>query len=193
MTAERATERMDVDAFLAWSLGKLDRYELLDGAPHMMARAKRRHDRVVTNVLFLLRGQLSGKPCEPFSGDTAVVIPNGNVRLPDAGVDCGQADDEDLKASDPRLVVEVLSPSTRYFDMFGKLDEYKTVPTMAYIVLIDPDAPQATVWSRAGAEWTFATVRGLDAVISLPALDLTLPLSELYARVAFQPGPRLVT
>jgi Uma2 family endonuclease len=191
--AEQAVERMGVDQFLAWSLDKADRYELVDGTPHMMARAKRRHDRVVTNVLFLLRGQLSGKTCEPFGADTAVVIPNGNVRLPDAGVDCGQADDDDLKARDPRLVVEVLSPPTRDFDMFGKLDEYKTVPSLTYIVLVDPDAPQATVWSRRGAEWSFETVRGLEAALSLPALGLVLPLAELYDRVAFQPRPRLVT
>ena len=130
---ERAAERMGVEQFLQWSAGQSRRHELIDGLPRMRAGAKRRHDRIIANLITLLSTQLAGKVCEAFTADTAVVIPNGNVRLSDAGVDCGQADDDATRAADPKLVVEALSPSTRDFDMFGKLDEYKSVDSLSYI------------------------------------------------------------
>lgn len=194
MMAERAAERMSETEFLAFTEERDGRWELVDGVAFMMAGAKRVHERIVINAIFLLRGALTGRPCEPFGADTFIRIPGGNYRMPDAGVDCGDAGPDDRYAKEPRLVVEVLSPSTRDFDMYGKLDEYKSVATLWHILLIDPDAPQATLWSRdAAGGWTHQIVVGLDAVLTLPALDLTLPMTELYARVEFAAKPRLVT
>jgi Uma2 family endonuclease len=88
----------------------------------------------------MLGNQLNGNPCQPFTDESAVRIPNGNTRRPDVGVDCGHFDPDALAVEAPRLVLEVLSPTTSIFGMFDKLDEYKTVPGLARIVLIDPDA-----------------------------------------------------
>jgi Uma2 family endonuclease len=152
----------------------------------------RAHDRVVVNAIISLGNQLRGHPCQPFSDDTGVRIPNGNIRRPDAGVDCEQFDPEALAVESPRLVVEVLSPSTRTFDMFDTLDEYKTVPGLAHIILIDPDAPQAIHWWRGPDEaWQHARHDGLDAEIVIPDLDVALGLRTLYAGPTFRPRPRL--
>ncbi len=56
-----------------------------------MAGAKRRHDQIVVNSLGLVGNQLGANgSCRPFTSDTAIRIPNGNVRYPDLGVDCGR-------------------------------------------------------------------------------------------------------
>lgn len=146
--SEHAIGRMSQDEFLEWCQFQDAKYELVDGLPVAMAGAKRAHDRIVVNAIISLGIQLRGNPCQPFSGDTAVAIPNGNTRRPDVGIDRGQFNPDALAVDSPRLVIEVLSPSTRTFDMFDKLDEYKTVPGLAHIVLIDPDAPQAIHWWR---------------------------------------------
>jgi Uma2 family endonuclease len=49
----------------------------------MMAGANPRHDRSVANALRIIGNQLVGKPCQPFTSDTFVLIPAGNARLPD--------------------------------------------------------------------------------------------------------------
>lgn len=189
---EAAAERMTPEAFLVWSKGREGRWELVHGIPVGMAGAGRTHDRIVVNTLGQIYRQLEGKTCQGFTADTFVRIPNGNFRMPDTGVDCGTGDADDRFASDPRLVVEVLSPSTKDFDMYGKLDEYKRVPSLRYIVLLDSDFPQATVWERRAGEWSHALVRGLDAEIKLPELEIVLPMAKLYAQVAFPARPRLV-
>jgi hypothetical protein len=40
--------------------------------------------------------------------------------------------------------------------------------------------------------WSHAVVAGLDAVVPLPALGVTLPLADIYDGLTFRPAPRLV-
>jgi Uma2 family endonuclease len=184
---------VSAEEFLEWGLRQEQRYELVNGVPVAMAGAKQRHDRIVMNVQSGLYAQLRGKECRNFSADIAVRIPSGNIRRPDAGIDCGALDDDATTAGAPFMVVEVLSPSTRDFDMLRKLEEYKTVPSLAHIVLIDPDAPQAFHWSRSpGEDWRHALLEGLQAVIHLPEIDCKLDLAALYDGLTFRPLPRLV-
>lgn len=191
--SERAATRMSPEEFLEWGLHQELRYELVDGVSVAMAGAKQRHDRIIMNAQGGLFAQLRGKDCRNFSADIAVRIPGGNIRRPDAGIDCGTFDDDATTAGAPFLVMEVLSPSTREFDMLRKLEEYKTVPGLAHIVLIDPDTPQAFHWSRPpGEDWRSLVLEGLEAVINLPEIDCALDLAALYDGLTFRPLPRLV-
>src|SRR5271165_4234712 len=174
---ETSVRRMTAAEFFDWEPRDDGRYELVDGVPVMMARAKRKHDRIVANAIRGLGKKLDGSRCIPFTSDIAVLIPNGNIRLPDAGVDCGRFDGDAMYADAPRLVIEVLSPSTREFDMFGKLDEYKTVESLIHIVLDDPDQPQAIHWWRAEDRgWRHQAHEGLGAEIGFSDIELVISL-----------------
>jgi Uma2 family endonuclease len=190
---EFARQGLSVDEFYELVAGQERKYELVDGEAVMMAGANRRQDRIATNGIRSIGNQLQGRDCQPFTSDTFVRIPAGNRRLPDLGVDCGPFDDEALEASEPRLVVEILSPTTRTFDRNDKLEEYKTVPTLDYILLVDPDQPQVRLyWRDAGGNWTSGRVAGLEASVEMPALGLRISLGELYAGLQFRPRPTLV-
>jgi Uma2 family endonuclease len=124
MTAA-APRRWTVEEFFAWQERQPERYELVDGFPvRMMAGAKNVHDDIVVNVLAELRNQLRGGGCRPFTSDGSVETKPGQIRRPDIGVDSGRRDPHATKATSPRVVVEVLSPTTRDFDTIGKLEEY---------------------------------------------------------------------
>ncbi len=185
MSATTAIKPWTLAAFFEWQQGLEDRYELVDGFPlKMMTGASRRHDMVVMNILGELRNRLRGKSCVPFTADGAVETKPGQIRRPDVGVDCGSTDPDAFVASEPRVVFEVLSPSTRDFDRMRKIEEYKAMPFLRHIVLMEQDRPLALHWSRlTGAGWDEARVDGLDAEIPLTALGITLPLRELYDRV----------
>ncbi len=185
--------KLTPDEFFDWLAGQETRYELVDGEPMAMAGAERRHDRIVVNGLVSLGVQLRGRKCQPFSADTAVRIPSGNIRYPDFGVDCGPFVDKSMTASEPALVAEVFSPSSRLFDCTEKLEEYKSVPSLAHIILIDPEWPQARYWWRdVEGSWQSRRETGLDAVIELAALELKVPLADLYTGLEFRPRPMLV-
>jgi Uma2 family endonuclease len=189
---EPAARRWTVQEFFRWQESQDARYELVGGVPvRMMAGARNVHDDIVVNLLAEVRTQLRGGPCRPFTGDGSIETLPGQIRRPDLGVDCGSRDPNGLMAASPRLVVEVLSPSTRDFDTFDKLGEYKAVASLAHILLVEPNAPEIAAWSRDGeGAWQRRLVSGLDATVDLPDLGVRLALSEVYDGVAFP--PRLV-
>ncbi|MBV9079240.1 MAG: Uma2 family endonuclease [Methylobacteriaceae bacterium] len=180
--------------FFAWQERQEVRYELVSGFPlRMMAGASNRHDAIVGNLIAELRNRLRGTPCRQFTADGAVVIRPGQIRRPDVGVDCGRSDPEGHSATEPRLVVEVLSPSTRDFDTFEKLAEYKSLDSLDAILFVEPNRAEVAIWRRADdRSWVRQLVEGLDAVIPLPTLAIVLPLAEIYDRVEVGPRPSLV-
>lgn len=182
----RAFEPMSIAEFFAYRGEEGVRYELVDGVlVRAMTGASQRHDLVLVNILAGLHSKLRGSLCRASTDDLAVVIPNGNVRRPDVSVSCGRLDDRAQKVTDPRMVVEVLSPSTRGIDLVRELEEYKSVPGLAYILLVEPDVPHVLLWRREGAGGALEEVQGLDGGFDLPEIAASLSMAELFERLTF--------
>jgi Uma2 family endonuclease len=187
---EPARQRMTQDEFFRWITTQEYRHELVDGEPVMMAGANRRHDRIASRTQRSLGNQLEGRKCQPFTSDTAVRIPAGNIRYPDLGVDCGPFDDYSMEASEPVLVVEILSSNTRVFDRTEKIEEYKTVEALEYILLIDPEHPQVRLyWRDDNRAWSTRRITGIEAVVEMPRIGVTLRLDDMYEGLQFRPRP----
>jgi Uma2 family endonuclease len=189
--AEAVRKTMTVEEFFDWQLGQDRNYELVDGVPVLplksMTGATDRHDRVTVNAIGSLFQQLRGKPCRPKTTDTSVRTVRG-TRRPDVTVECGTPGDRSMAADEPRVVVEILSPSTRRYDQMQKLEEYKQHPLIGVILLVDTDLPRVTVWRRGPEGWSYGEVAGLDAVIPLPEIDAAISLADLYDGLQW-PGP----
>lgn len=185
---------MSVEAFFAWQERQSERYELVGGVPvRMMAGARNVHDDVVVNLVASLQAALRGSGRRPFTGDGSVETMPGQIRRPDAGVECGARDPNAMKAAEPKLVAEVLSPSTRNFDAFEKLGEYRSVESLDHILLIEPNAAEIMHFAREpDRSWRKQRIAGLDAALDPASLGITLALSEIYDGVAFPARPRLV-
>lgn len=188
-----AEKPWSIERFFAWQDRQADRYELVGGFPlKMMAVAKNRHDDIVVNIIASLRTRLRGSDCRPFTGDGSIETRPGQIRRPDAGIDCGQRDPDAYRAANPKLVAEVLSPSRRDFDTIEKLAEYKLVEGLEAILVVESNAPQVVTWLRRGdGSWERSVAEGLAARVDIAALDLTLPLAELFEGIEFPPAPRL--
>lgn len=188
--AEAAQRLMTPEEFFVWQLGQDDLYELVDGVPikmlKMMTGASAQHDRVVVNIIVSLGNQLRGSRCRPTTDDIALRTKIRTVRRPDVTVECGELVLDTYESHEPKLAVEVLSPSTTDIDRFRKLEEYKRHPTLDYILLIETRMPSATLFLRSEAgEWTTADYGGLEAVIDLPRLHVALALADLYDGLPF--------
>jgi Uma2 family endonuclease len=147
----------------------------------------------VVNLIAELREQLRRGPCRAFTGDGSVETLPGQIRRSNAGVDCGRRDPNATLAAEPRMVAEVLSPSTRDFDTFEKLEEYKGVGSLAYLLVVEPNAPEVVLWSRgADRAWQRRLVSGLDQRLDMPEIGVALALADLYDGVEFPARPRLV-
>ncbi len=190
---------MSVEEFTKWQRRQERLYELVDGRPKLplktMTGATVAHDTVTGNVFASLHHLLRGSPCRPHTDDIAIRIPAGNLRRPDVLVDCGEAHPSDMIAAEPVLVVEVLSPSTMSLDRIHKLDEYRTVPCLSAILLVDTEAPHVTLYRRGSEskDWQRHIFEGLEARLVLPrfggldGLDVSLALADIYDGVSFDP------
>lgn len=178
---------MTPDEFFDWQKRQDKNYELVDGAPVLplkaMTGATRRHDRIVTNTMFSLMQRLRGGPCWPTTDDIATRIPKGNVRRPDITVDCSPGADTSMEAEEPRVLVEVLSPSTAGIDQIKKVEEYKTIPAAQVLLIIDSRTATVGAWRRSAEGWRMDSYEGLDEVIPLPEIGIELPLSEIYDQI----------
>lgn len=154
------------------------RYELLDGVLLVSPGPRWRHQDVLGNLYVLLKlacppGLAAG--LAPF----AVAFADDTELQPDVFV-ARRSDitERDLPVA-PLLCVEVLSPSTRRFDLLLKRDRYQEAGVPSYW-LVDPDEPAVTVLElRDGVYEQVAVVRpGEEHLVALP-FPLRLAPSEL--------------
>lgn len=183
-----------LDEFFAWQEKQPDRYELVDGHPlRMMAGASNTHNRVSGNIYAQFHNQLRESRCQPFNGDGSVQTKPGQIRRPDIGVECGPFVPNGYTASEPRVVVEVLSPTTRDVDTIRKLDEYQQIATLKRILLVETNKPLVTMWTRNDAdEWVESEATGLESFIEMSEIGVRLPMAEIYRTIAFPADLRVV-
>lgn len=156
--------------------------ELDNGYIRMMAGGSRDHARVQGNILAFLVLGLRGSGCRAYGSDMSVRAHDLSVRYPDVTVDCGSPGDtgKDTRLSAPRVIFEVLSPSTRDLDLRVKKEEYRAIASVETIVFVDPDAETVMTSRRQGDDWVDAPARADD--LHLPSLDLTLPHADIFTR-----------
>ncbi|MEH3099563.1 Uma2 family endonuclease [Sphingomonas adhaesiva] len=180
-----AYERISVEEFLDMDFGDA-RTELEDGVIYMMAGGSEQHARISGNIFAFLRVRLRGTGCRPYNSDFALQTADFTARMPDVSIYCGNpsAPENARKKllGDPRVVFEVLSPSTAMKDQRVKLEEYKALAGTTEIVLVDPDAERVrrVHWTPDGVWHDGWLPEGSD--LHLPSLDLTIPHDEIFAR-----------
>nr|WP_137830346.1 Uma2 family endonuclease [Methylobacterium sp. L1A1] len=183
--AVRRDTRMRVSEYKEWVAAQPEgeRWELIDGAPVMMAPPAYRHQQIVSNLEAALRRLARPRGCWALS-NLAVLSDafDDYAPIPDALVHCGVAL-KDGYVSDPLLVAEVLSPSTMINDRGYKADFYQSVPSLQTLLLIYPDEARIEVWRRA-AEWTLRFA-GSGESIDLPELGGALAVADVYDGIDF--------
>ncbi len=180
--SELAIKRMTVAEFLRWEDGTDTRYELLEGFPVAMAPPAPAHGLLAAQLCIQIgRALQSRRPCmvqveagiaRPDRDDTCYVA--------DLAVTCRPPQRGDQLISDPVLIVEVLSPSTGLYDRQTKVADYRRIPSVEEILLIDSASIFAEVLRREGDRWITEIVRGPQATLSLASIGLTATMSDLY-------------
>lgn len=177
--------RLSAQEFLAWEEQQETKHELVGGKVYGMAGAKKRHERIKGNIYYDVRSKLPANgPCEPFGSDIKVAIPNGNYRYPDLVIDCGQSKDIDtVFAETPTVIFEILSPSNRWYDRANKIADYQLLTACRHIVIVWSTAARIEVLSRTDDQsWAHRAevYEGRDAQLVLPALNIKVPLEDVY-------------
>lgn len=176
-------QKMTLDQFLAWEEKQTERYEFYRGETFAMVGGAARHNRVIMNLGSRIAAHLDGTGCQAFTESMKVQIAEG-VLYPDVVVTCGKAEAGDEKIiADPKLVIEVLSPSTRGYDQRDKFVLYRSLPSLREYALIDPTDRRVEVFTLVDAgAWMLLDQTQADA-LTLRSIDLAIPMEAVFKGV----------
>ena len=178
-------QRFDFPEYVRVEQDSAVKHEFLGGQVWAMAGGSPEHARIATSIARLLGNQLEGRPCAVFSSDLRVRVQStGLATYPDVTVVCGQLafDPEDPTQHtviNPKVVVEVLSPSTADYDHGEKLEHYRQIASLAMVVLVAHDQRTVEVWRRDGEAWSQEIVHA-PGIVELSAIDCRLAVDEIY-------------
>lgn len=178
-----APKRWTVQEFLAWDDGTDQRYELVAGAIVAMAPPSIAHGTIIMNIGAAIRPRL--KPPYRIVGEAGIVRPDRDDRFyqADIAVTCQPASSGERSTPSPRLIVEVLSPSTALHDRGVKLPDYLEIPSVQEILLVDSERRRVQHWRREADHWVVQDTAG-DGTIRLASVGVELPLAAIYQDVA---------
>ncbi len=189
MTPEvAARKRMTLEEFWEWDSGDDRRYELIDGVPVAMSYPQRRHRRIVANTTRRVATALDHRPPCAAEAEAGIISPTreNTFYVADLAVSCAEARPDQVETVDPILIVEVLSPTTETHDRKVKLVEYRKIPSVKEILLVDSSRLYCEVHRRLeGDQWLTELVVDLSAEVKLESIGAALSLTEIYANVIF--------
>jgi Uma2 family endonuclease len=176
---------MTLEEFFQFAEQSPVRHEFINGVVFAMIRPSLDHNRLINNLESTIRNHLKDGPCEVFTSEVQLAIrrnTNEVVYCPDVIVDCRPDTRDTHCVQDPKLLVEVLSPSTQIIDRREKLQNYRLIDSVEEYVIVAQDECRVVVYPRS-ERWKPRVYAGLDAAVELRSIDLTVPLIELYRNV----------
>lgn len=163
--------------------------ELHDGQVFPMVAVSFRHARIASGMSSAIRTRIRGKDCSEAIAPIRVRVSPSQFCYPDIVVVCGEAQltDENVDTLvNPKVVVEVLSPSTEDYDYGGKFVLYRKLESLVEYLLVAQSEPKVEIFRKQShSSWHLDTVCGLDASIQIGALGIEIPLAEIYEGIKF--------
>ena len=161
--------------------------EYIDGEVFAMTGASRRHNLITINLGREVSQQSKGQPCEAYSSEMRVRIPERGYMYPDVVIVCGEPRFEDGHLDtllNPTVLIEVLSKSTESYDRGKKFYLYRTIESLAEYVLVAQDEYRVEQYTKQpDGPWTLAEHRSPEDVVELASVQCTLAPREVYEKV----------
>jgi Uma2 family endonuclease len=165
-----------------------DKHEYYEGSVIALAGASLAHNDIVANLMREIGYFLKDKPCRILPSDIRVTIPSGEAYMyPDATIVCGLPELEDDKydtLKNPKVIFEVLSPSTAAHDRRRKFFFYQQIPSFQEYILIGSTEHFIEVSKRQkDGSWDFEASSDPDGYLPVSSIKANIPLREVYRNV----------
>ncbi len=189
-----AYKGMTAEEFLAWDEHQTIRHEFVRGEVFMMAGGEDHNNTLAGNLYVALRQHLRGTPCRVFANDVKLRVEAADCYFyPDLMVTCSTLDAASrLIKREPKLVVEVLSPSTAAYDRGAKFADYRALPTLEEYLLVDMQSRRCDLFRKQAADglWVLhpfepgQTLQLASVALDISAIDLWADIEPPAAAAA---------
>jgi Uma2 family endonuclease len=173
---------MTVEEYLQFEEQSPLRHEYVNGAIYAMNGVSVAHARITRELVMAVGGHLRGGPCELFSTDLKLLIRSDTDEIfyyPDVVVACQREHWGANYVCNPKLVAEILSPSTQHIDRREKAMTYRRIASLEEYVLLAQDDHKVTVQRRA-ENWRPQSYSGPQATVEFRSIGLSVPLARIY-------------
>jgi len=181
-------EFLDLDTYLVGERDAAFRSEYVDRQAYAMVGSNELHN-TVAGELFAAIHHVLPNDCRVWQSDMKVKIEHRTkqfVYYPDIMAACGENPDDPYFRTNPILIVEVLSPSTKRVDLNEKLDNYTQIPSLLEYVVLSQDTPHLRIFRRQES-WEPECFHASDG-FTLESVGLEMPVADVYRRVRREVG-----
>lgn len=170
-----------------------ERLEYRNGEIFTMSGGTANHSAIAVNLIIYLGFLLRDTDFRMYNGDMRIWIPEFTCgTYADALVINGEPEFNGTRTDEilnPLLIVEVLSPSTEGYDRGEKFRKYRSIPSLREYLLISQSEPYIEHYFKSDSKsensniWQFQISDRLEQKMTLPSLNLEVPLTEIYRRI----------
>lgn len=165
-----------------------EKWELIDGHVYKsMVGAAWEHHVIIDNIGLAISNHLRAKglPCRVFRESFYLKKAFDDLAaLPDVMVRCGPMKPGQTSVEDPMILFEVVSKGSQARDRMNKRVAYQRLPSLQHYILVERDSVLIDHYIRRDDGWHGEPpLDALSATLSLAAIDLTLPVAEIYRDV----------
>ena len=191
--SQPALKRVTPEEYLALEEQAEYKSEYFAGKIFAMAGASATHNRIVGNVYARSLSALESVKCTPFMLDLRLWIEEKDVfTYPDVMIICGEPGfyfDRNDTVTNPLMIIEVLSESTKNYDRGEKFEMYRAIPTLREYVLIDQNRVHVERFVKTDGGWVLSEWNDAAATLQFVSVDFHMPISDIYRGIEF-PAPQ---
>ncbi len=166
----------------------LDKHEFYKGDIFAMSGASISHNKISKNILVDLGTKLKGKSCEPFGSDLRIHIPKNTLyTYPDISIICGEIETTDDKfdtVTNPSVIIEILSESTKNYDKGGKFTLYREIESLKEYILIDSESIMVEKFIKnTDNSWQLTEYKKLEDFFTIDTVEIRMEITTIYTGV----------
>ena len=178
------------EEYLESERAAFEKHEYYQGEVFAMSGASLEHNIIFSNIFGELAYNLKGKNCRPFGSDLRIHIPKNTLyTYPDINIICGEPNLTDNKfdtATNPSVIIELLSVSTRNYDKGEKFSLYRDIDSLQEYILIDTERIHVIKHIRhSDNSWQLTEFKHIENIFSIDTIGLAFSLKDIYEGISF--------
>jgi Uma2 family endonuclease len=184
-------KRYSPEEYLALEESAIDKSEYHDGEIVPMPGGTANHNKIAGNFYKKFPLTVNGQDYETFINDMRLWLPlTRRYVYPDIMVIQGEPiyhENNKTIVTNPLVIVEVLSNSTKDYDRGGKFLAYRSIPEFREYILIDQYSYHIEQFAKnSDGKWVLTEYDSEELVLILESVEFQIPLSEIYERINFE-------
>ncbi len=180
---------ISAEKYLEAERAAIEKHEYYNGEIFAMSGASPQHNDITFNINRIVAPFIHGRGCKLYGSDFRIHIPENTLyTYPDFTIVCGKAETTDVytdNLTNPSVIIEILSKSTRDYDRGTKFNLYRSIKTLKEYILIDSTKVSVEIFTKLeDSSWMLKEFKQLTDSFYISTIGLTLQLKDVYEDVS---------